>query len=355
MLGLAMPLSKALPQEYRELCSPPPQASPTWMRQRGYRFEKLLNGLLTADGLDPRTSYKLSGEQVDGSFFFDGTVFLLEAKWHSDEIAASALYEFKGKVDGKLLGTLGVFVSMSGYSKDAVDALTLGKTLNTILFDRMDIDAVVLDGLGVREVLRRKLRAAAEQGLVYFPAKSTRTTRSESAPVPIEVLEFEPSSGEVFVKSKPAATSANLLILCEGSTDNEVLSTIAQRILATEGRSAVIQTVVARGKQSLPRLANALRSTIAPNAKILIVVDSDGDVEGTTAMLQQKIEFSDWTTSIPDPEIEAWLGLDLEQLRKSGPMTRLVTTLNAAKSVDLKSLRETNSSFSSFYRAVSEA
>lgn len=89
-----------------------------------------------ADRLDPRTSYKLAGEQVDGSFFLDGTVFLLEAKWHAKEIAASSLYEFKGKVDGKLLGTLGVFISMSGYSEDAVNALTLGKTLNLVLCKR---------------------------------------------------------------------------------------------------------------------------------------------------------------------------------------------------------------------------
>jgi hypothetical protein len=41
---------------------------------------------------------------------------LLEAKWHRDEfeLPASTIYEFKGKVDGKLVGTVGIFISMSG-------------------------------------------------------------------------------------------------------------------------------------------------------------------------------------------------------------------------------------------------
>lgn len=89
-------------------------------------------------------SYKAKGEQIDGSFYLDGTFILLEAKWHADPIPASTLYQFKGKVDGKLVGTLGVFISMSGYSEDAVDALTAGKSLNLILFNKEDIDAAIV-------------------------------------------------------------------------------------------------------------------------------------------------------------------------------------------------------------------
>ena len=129
-----MPMLQHLKKTYAELCSPPPDSNAVWKRARGYKFEKLLAALLRADHLDERTSYKVSGEQIDGSFFLDGMVFLLEAKWHTDAVPASTLYQFKGMVDGKLSGTIGVFISMSGYSKDAVDALTLGKSLNLILF-----------------------------------------------------------------------------------------------------------------------------------------------------------------------------------------------------------------------------
>ncbi len=48
--------------------------------------------------------------------------------------SSSSLYQFKGKVEGKLTGTVGLFFSMSGYSTDAVQALLVGKDLNLVLF-----------------------------------------------------------------------------------------------------------------------------------------------------------------------------------------------------------------------------
>ena len=61
---------------------------------------------------------------------------LFEAKWTGDPVPASMLYQFRGKLEGKLTGTLGIFISIGGYSADAVDALVAGKSLNLVLFDR---------------------------------------------------------------------------------------------------------------------------------------------------------------------------------------------------------------------------
>ncbi len=94
---------------------------------RGRRFEKWLTKLLPQGHLEPRTSFRPKGEEVDGSFLHAGRYCLLEAKWWENTVPASAIYQFKGKVDGKLVGTLGVFISMSGYSGDAVDALQVGR------------------------------------------------------------------------------------------------------------------------------------------------------------------------------------------------------------------------------------
>lgn len=116
-------------KDYHRLRNAPPDADAIWKRKRGFDFERLLNAMLQNEKLEPRTSYKSLGEQIDGSFFLDGSVFLLEAKWHADPLPASTLYQFKGKVDGKLIGTIGIFISMSGYSEGAVDALSLGKRL----------------------------------------------------------------------------------------------------------------------------------------------------------------------------------------------------------------------------------
>lgn len=86
----------------------------------------------------PRASYKISGEQIDGSVVLGDKVYLLEAKWYKKEMATSDIYAFKGKVDEKLVGTIGIFISISGFSKDSVDALIFGKEITVILFDKMN-------------------------------------------------------------------------------------------------------------------------------------------------------------------------------------------------------------------------
>lgn len=70
----------------------------------------------------------------------------------------------KGKVEGKLTGTVGLFFSMSGYSTDAVQALLVGKDLNLVLFDDSDINFVVDERIDIADAIRFKVRAAAESG-----------------------------------------------------------------------------------------------------------------------------------------------------------------------------------------------
>ena len=49
-------------------------------QKRGFEFEKLITSKLHNEGLEPKASYKPKGEQIDGSFFWNGSTFLLEAK-----------------------------------------------------------------------------------------------------------------------------------------------------------------------------------------------------------------------------------------------------------------------------------
>jgi len=50
-------------------------------QKRGYGLEKLLNELFTLFDLDPKASFKITGEQIDGAFTFKDDDFLLEARW----------------------------------------------------------------------------------------------------------------------------------------------------------------------------------------------------------------------------------------------------------------------------------
>jgi len=69
--------------------------------KRGYGLEKLLNELFTLFDLDPKASFKITGEQIDGAFTFKDDDYLLEAKWQKELVNAGDLYKFAGVINGK--------------------------------------------------------------------------------------------------------------------------------------------------------------------------------------------------------------------------------------------------------------
>ena len=157
--------------EFKRLNDPTTHTTATAKRRRGYHFEGFLYSLLESEGLEPSTNYRPAGEEIDGSFILDGRFFLLEAKWHSKPIPASAIYSFRGKVDGKLNGTIGLFVSMSGYGPETIGALLRGKELNILLFDAFDIESTLAERCSFREILKSRLRMAAQYGIVHREQK----------------------------------------------------------------------------------------------------------------------------------------------------------------------------------------
>ncbi|MAF72090.1 MAG: hypothetical protein CL591_16075 [Alteromonas sp.] len=156
----------------KDLLVPPDGVKPAWYQQRGRDFERILVQMFSKEDMAPSTSMRPSGEEIDGSFSIENSFFLLEAKWHKTPIPASSLYSFKGKVDGKLIGTIGVFFSMSDYSKDAIDALLSGKELNLILFGHTDLCLIDAGEVTMRDAMRAKLRYAANYGQPFYPLET---------------------------------------------------------------------------------------------------------------------------------------------------------------------------------------
>jgi hypothetical protein len=151
-----------------------------------YAFERMTFKLLALEGLDPLPSYYAlvrpqagdepaarrrgrhpGGEQIDGSFELEGRYFLLEAKWR-EPMTASDMYAFRGRVDGKLVGTIGVIISASGFVEDAEYALLWGKEVNVILVNGDDFRLALEPGNSFRAMLRAKLREAARVGRVFY-------------------------------------------------------------------------------------------------------------------------------------------------------------------------------------------
>jgi len=130
-------------------------------------MEKLMKQVFDLFDLDPRASFRIEGEQIDGSFSFDGTDYLLEAKWQTKPVAADKLDSFSSKIARRLDNTLGLMLSINGFSADGVTAHSRGK-LRVILMDGQDL-LVVLEGkMELTELLKKKKRHASETGDIYL-------------------------------------------------------------------------------------------------------------------------------------------------------------------------------------------
>ncbi len=134
---------------------------------RGFQLEKIIKDLFDLFDLDPKASFRISGEQIDGAFTFENSDYLFEAKWQQELVGIQDLDAFSGKLTRKLENTLGLFLSMSGFSEDAVKTHSTGRRL-MILMDGSDIMGVLEGRIDLLQLLLRKRRHASQTGNIYL-------------------------------------------------------------------------------------------------------------------------------------------------------------------------------------------
>jgi hypothetical protein len=138
---------------------------------RGFAFERFLSGLFDVYGLASRGSFKLRGEQVDGSFRLRDEIYLLEAKWQDPRVGNGRLLEFSGKVGGKAQWARGLFVSYSGFTVDGLEAFARGRQTNIVCMDGLDLYGILSGRLDLVEVIERKVRRAAETNQAFVSVR----------------------------------------------------------------------------------------------------------------------------------------------------------------------------------------
>ena len=135
-------------------------------QQRGYALERILAELSRLSRLETTEAFRLNGEQVDGAVKFDGEHYLIEAKWQERTASNEPVYQFAGKVAGKLYGR-GLFVSVNGFSLEVIRSLVMGKEIQTLFIDGEDLILVLEGHLTFRDMIDRKVKAAQTKGLIY--------------------------------------------------------------------------------------------------------------------------------------------------------------------------------------------
>jgi len=131
-------------------------------QKRGFLFEKFLNELFAFYDLDPRGSFKIIGEQIDGSFTHEGTDYLIEAKWTTSLIERNDLDIFSGKISRKLKNALGLFISINGFTEVLIK--NNFEFHDMILMDSQDLIKVLENRIQLSDLIRLKRKHASETG-----------------------------------------------------------------------------------------------------------------------------------------------------------------------------------------------
>lgn len=138
-------------------------------QQAGYDFQDWFFDLLDFSEIQNRRPYVHKGRQIDGSLTVSGTTYLVELKFTTDQAAATDVDSFYRKVTTKADNTMGVMVSISGYSSVAREEAS-GERTPILLLDHNHLYLVLGGIMGFSEIVERIRRHASQTGDAYLLA-----------------------------------------------------------------------------------------------------------------------------------------------------------------------------------------
>jgi hypothetical protein len=136
-------------------------------QQAGYDFQDWFFDLADYFEVVCRRPYTVAGRQIDGSITVDGTTYLTEMKFTAEQADAPDIDVFFKKVHEKADNTMGIMVSISGYSSVAVNEASKSRT-PLLLIDFNHIYLILNGSLRLDELVNRLRRHCSQTGTAYL-------------------------------------------------------------------------------------------------------------------------------------------------------------------------------------------
>lgn len=137
---------------------------------RGRALEQLLTDFFVLYDMEPRLSYSLEREQIDGSLSFDTDDYIVEARWRKEPTSREDADVFAAKVRRKGKNALGLFVSVGGFSRDALAQYS--ESTPFLAIDGTDLYLALDQRVRLDDLIKNKKRHANETGQCYLPGSA---------------------------------------------------------------------------------------------------------------------------------------------------------------------------------------
>lgn len=136
-------------------------------QQAGYDFQEWFYDLMDFFEVMYRRPYIVNGRQIDGSITVSGTTYLVELKFTQEQAGANDIDSLLKKVIDKADNTMGIMVSISGYSSTAISEAS-GPRTPLLLLDHRHLYLALGGGATFGEIVDRVRRHASQTGESYL-------------------------------------------------------------------------------------------------------------------------------------------------------------------------------------------
>lgn len=226
-------------------------------QSRGQEFNGLIADMLRCWGVERVDDSVRSVGEIDVTFVVDGMRFILEAKWEKTPADFGALIKHRGRVEQRFTGTRGVFVSMAGYTPEAVEGLLKGHRPDILLLDMSHFEAMLSGLLSPQKLFTALLDRASFRSEIYTPLKDLVPAHMPSQlppfvlgplddPSPIITETVREVSAQVVLHgTEPRATSCGLTARGLSVDERErLLLTVPEGVVRVELHSGMMDWVV---------------------------------------------------------------------------------------------------------------
>ena len=138
-------------------------------QKAGYDFQEWFYELLDFSEVSNRKPYVHNGRQIDGSLTVSGTTYLVELKFTAGPADATDIDSFYKKITTKADNTMGVMISISGYTSVARREAS-GDRTPMLLLDHSHLYMVLGGIMGLGDLVNRVRRHASQTGEAYLAA-----------------------------------------------------------------------------------------------------------------------------------------------------------------------------------------
>ena len=129
-------------------------------QKRGYLLQHLLNRLFDAFEIPVDKSFTRNegAEQIDGAFQIDGWHYLTECRWRREPSNTGELDGFTGQISRSGRQTMGLFLSINGWSENVPGLLKQSTQKAIILMQGYDLRAILSEEVDLREYILAALK-----------------------------------------------------------------------------------------------------------------------------------------------------------------------------------------------------